>query len=97
MAPGTLTAQFAVLVSEYHLTLPEIYALTPRQIHEVYFHPRDEHGGVKMPAGTAPVRTRADGLAQLLALAPMLKVSPGDVERLKRELEATRGGTRPVT
>lgn len=46
---GLIRARFAVLADHYHLTMPEIAALTDRQIAEIYFHARDDKGMIKVP------------------------------------------------
>ncbi|MBP3956471.1 hypothetical protein J8F10_14415 [Gemmata sp. G18] len=79
-------------MSEFELTLPEIYDLTARQIHSVYFHPRDKDGVIQ---GPAPVSAPADDrtkLTQLLAMSQIFHMKPEDVERVKQRLEALNSG-----
>lgn len=42
-------------MKEFGLKLHEIYELSPRQIAEVYFHPRDKDGAVVVPEPTTPI------------------------------------------
>jgi hypothetical protein len=44
-----IRAKFAILVDHYHLTLPDIAALTDRSIDEVYFHARTKEGSIEIP------------------------------------------------
>jgi hypothetical protein len=39
--------RYATLVDHFHLTLEEVANLTDGQINKIYFHPRDENGGIK--------------------------------------------------
>lgn len=55
--PGRLTALYALLVKEFHLTLDQIYNLTPRQIQCFYLHPRDSEGALKVPTPGPVKRT----------------------------------------
>ena len=88
MTRGALTARFAVLVSEFKLTLPQIYDLTPRQIEEIYFHPRDPDGGIKAPSEAAVPADPVAKLQQLLGLAAALKLPAEQVEKIKQRIEA---------
>lgn len=95
MTRGALTARFAVLVSEFKLRPWEIADLTPRQVAEVYFHPRDKHGAVQLPEVAPAEGDPAARLGQLLALAPALGLPAAQVEELKRRLEALTNGDAP--
>lgn len=100
-APGRLTALYAILVKEYHLTLPDIYDLTPRQIQDVYLHPRDDKGMIQMPAEATATQVEAapaspaDRLAKLYRIQAMLtagfaKATPeatAELDRRIKELE----------
>ncbi|AMV25524.1 hypothetical protein VT84_14090 [Gemmata sp. SH-PL17] len=78
-------------MSEFKLTLPQICDLTPRQIHDVYFHPRDKDGAINGPAAPQAADPRIK-LLQLLALAPALGIKPEKVEEIKRRLESLNNG-----
>lgn len=92
--PGAIRARYAVLVSEFKLTLDEIYDLTPRQIAEIYFHPRDKHGAIIPPEGDAPPPVDPVArLEQLLALRDLFKFSDEQAAEIRRRLEALRGQT----
>ncbi|AWM40307.1 hypothetical protein GobsT_12240 [Gemmata obscuriglobus] len=96
--PGALTARYAVLVNVHRLRMHEVLDLTPRQVHELYFHPRDRDGAIQLPegAGDEPA-DRTARLAQLIALGPALGVPPEQIEELKRRLGAvTDGDTGPT-
>lgn len=93
MARGALTAKYAVLVSEFGLKPWEIAQLTPRQIHEVYLHPRDADGVIKVPVAVEKSATDPRArLLQLLALAPVMNLPAEQVAELKRRLEALDNG-----
>ncbi len=93
MTRGSLTARFAALVSEFGLTLPQILELTPRQSEDVYFHPRDKDGGIKLPEGSMgiPIDQTAR-IAQLLALKDAFRIPPEQVAELQRRLEVAQNG-----
>ena len=62
--------QHAVLVDKFGLKPWEIAKLSERYIHEVYFHPRDEHGSLVVPVKpltAADFGTRYDPPATLEA------------------------------
>ena len=90
-----MTARYAILVNDHGRTMEQVYNLTPRQIHELYFHPRDENGGIKLPDLAAEAEMNpADRLAQLIAMAPNMNDPPEQIEALKRRLEALTNGDR---
>lgn len=82
------------------MTLDAIDALTDREIHEVYFHPRDDKGAIVFPRGTAhplpqpveaPKGTSPDPASQLEAVLAMQAVlgdmvDPTSVEAAKAKL-----------
>lgn len=75
------------MACEFKVPLATIYDLSPRQIHDVYFHPRDDKGAIQMPVAvenSAP-DPRAK-LQQLLAMAPQWKFPPEQVEKLKQKI-----------
>lgn len=82
-----------MLACEFKVPLATIYDLSPRQIHEVYFHPRDDKGAIKVPEGSNPgvVDPRAK-LLQLIAMAPQWKFPPEQVEKLKQRLAELDSG-----
>lgn len=90
--PGLLTAKYAALVSDFGLRMHEIYDLTPRQIAEVYFHPRTSDGSIKVPE--LPLAAGADRLSQLFAFASAvgMTVTPEQRAELTRRLEARPHG-----
>lgn len=46
---GVLRAKYAILAEKFGLRPWELQKLTPRQIYEIYFHPRDKDGFVILP------------------------------------------------
>lgn len=92
--PGVLTAKYAKLASHFGLKLHEIYDLTPRQIEEVYFHPRDQDGEIVVPKPKTVTANAAARLQQLLdmATAGHVKLPPDIKAELKRRLEAELNG-----
>ncbi len=88
---GLLTSKYAMAV-ELGMPLEALYDLTPRQIHEIYLHPRDETGAIKLPksAATGPTDPRAI-LLGLLNRAPELRLKPEDVAKIKQRLVALDG------
>ena len=76
------------------LTLPDIYDLTPRQIQDVYLHPRDDEGAIKMPAPQPAPVDRLAAHYKVLALveAGMAKVTPEQLVELKRRIQELEHG-----
>jgi hypothetical protein len=87
-------------VKEFHLTLEEIYALTPRQIQEIYLHPRDEDGVLKAPA--PPPKMPPDKLAVYHRLAAMFEMTNKnhpklpELRRRIQEMEDANAGRKPA-
>lgn len=61
-----MTTKYAELVSEFKLTIPQILDLTPRQRHDIYGHPRNEDGTLKVEQN--PEADPVARLAQLIGL-----------------------------
>lgn len=85
-----------MLVKECRLTLPEIYDLTPRQIEDIYLHPRDEEGNIKMPTAEPKSITPPDDASRLgklhrvlgMVASGMLKATPEQVADIQRQASA---------
>ncbi len=92
--PPPFATLCAWLVYEFKLTLPQIYRLTPRQVNDVYQHPRDKEGSLVVPVTAAQVKrepTADDRLAAYLRLKAMaqagaVKMAPADREELDRRI-----------
>lgn len=98
MRVGFVTAKFAALVDKFNLDPTQYAALTDRQLHEVYFHPRTKEGAIELPAAIAsPVedvpQTKDDVLAGLERLKLLLggMLTEEDYQRAVAEAEAKYG------
>lgn len=49
-----LKAKYAILIDKFNLRPWEIGRLTPRQVEELYFHPRDKDGQIKITGEAQP-------------------------------------------
>lgn len=89
LTPGTVTALYAALSSN-GVTPDSILRLTPRQIHDIYQHPRDEEGRVIVPK--QPMATEAptleSQLARLSAMAQLFKLPADQVKQAESVLRA---------
>lgn len=92
-----LRARYAQLIDHFHLTPAEIGRLTDRQINQLYFHPRDEHGGIAMPSSGAPDPSEPtrnpyrDDMCALDGLLASHMISQADHTRLIAELKVKYG------
>lgn len=96
-----IKAQWATLLSVYHLKPEEILKLTDWQIHELYYHPREEDGSI-VPVERLDRRepkTLTEALIQWESVAVQFRMRPEDVEAGREKLrrkwanEGTNGGT----
>lgn len=75
----------ATLIKEFHITLAEFGRLTPREVQEVYLHPRNKDGDLK-----APVVAVSDPIAQLqsaIGHAEMMDRNHPGIPRLRQMLK----------
>lgn len=94
LAPGTVTALYAALCTSGNDVTPDgILRLTPRQIHEIYQHPRDKDGKVIVPEQpTAPEAPSLEGqLARIHAMAQLFKLPADQVRQAEAVLRAKYG------
>jgi hypothetical protein len=95
--PGRLTALYALLVKEYHLTLDQIHDLTPRQIEEIYLHPRDDEGAIQMPTSAPAAPRPSDHIAILQRTLDLIAnghatADPETLEKLKDRIKGLQNG-----
>lgn len=95
--PGRIKALYAVLVKEFHLTLDDIYDLTPRQIEDIYLHPRDDEGGIIMPTSAPKAKGEADHLAIMQRTLDMIAAghavaTPEVVAKIKERIKRITDG-----
>lgn len=92
-----ITAQVALLVDRFHLTIPEIAKLTDRQLHQVYFHKRTKEGMIEIPMPSVEMAMEAEEteektLRDLAALLDSGFIVKQDFERLKQDVAAKYHG-----
>lgn len=83
-----------MLMETYHLGFDQIAALTDRQIFEVCFHPRDEHGSIKVPdesEGGGIDNTLEAHLAALDNWARMFRSDPAKIAEARQKLKEKFG------
>lgn len=95
-----LKTKFAVLLDHFKQPLSELAKLTDRQIDELYFHTRDEHGSIAVPKEEAPAvpqevspdRALRIELAQLQVAAARGLINQDDYARVRQGLIDKYGG-----
>lgn len=94
-----IKAQAAAILDHFKLTLAEYAQLTDRQIQDLYFHARDEHGGIKTPdpEPARPADTLPGEMAVLDMLLGMGTVTPEQHRDMARQLKIKYGEEEDIT
>ncbi len=79
---------WATLIDKFHLRPWEVAKLTDRQIHDLYYHPRNDDGTIEPvePLMQREPKTLNEAMIQFECVAQMLRMKPEQIAEQKQKL-----------